>query len=346
MFPTSSTARAFAVFSAVAIVATACSSVTEPTLSPGDALAARKGGVVLTHPAGTLAERVQVGSLPWGIAVSSRGDVLTGLPFTSTVVGFSLSDPTTLRPPVVVSAYPLDVIFNKKGSVAYAAGRDGGEISAVDIRTNTVAGSIPIEPDIYRLALSRDESRIYATTLRGRLWTARTHGDPRATSVDLTDVWDPVQGKSLSPSGTDLYVASTNGKIWRLDPVTLAVRQTVTLPRRIQDIAATPDGSAVWAADENGSVVRLDPVTLAPTATVDLSLLGGAPFGLAISPDGARIYVASSRSGTLFIIAEPAPNSFDVTSVATGGTPRRIAFGENGAAAVVSNEWGYVDVVR
>jgi hypothetical protein len=41
-----------------------------------------------------------------------------------------------------------------------------------------------------------------------------------------------------------------------------------------------------------------------------------------------------------------APNSFDVTSVATGGVPRRIAFGLNGAAAVVSNEWGWVDVVR
>jgi DNA-binding beta-propeller fold protein YncE len=344
MLPTRrSTARAIAVFSAVAVVATACTSVTEPTLSPGDALAARRE--VLTHPVGTLAERVQVGSLPWGVAVSSRGDVLAGLPFTSTVVGFSLSDPTTLRPPVTVSAYPLDVIFNKKGSLAYASGRDGGGISEIDIRTNTVGATIPLGPDLYRLALSKDETRIYATTLQGRLWTARTHGDPRATYVDLSP-FSSIQGKSLSPSGTDLYVASTNGTIWRLDPVTLAVRQSVVLPRFIQDIAATPDGSAVWAADENGFVVRLDPMTLAPTATIDLSVLGGWPFGLAISPDGARIYVASSMSGKLFIIAETAPNSFDVTSVATGGTPRRIAFGENGAAAVVSNEWGWVDVVR
>jgi hypothetical protein len=30
----------------------------------------------------------------------------------------------------------------------------------------------------------------------------------------------------------------------------------------------------------------------------------------------------------------------------TGGVPRRIAFGPDGAAAVVSNEWSWVDVIR
>jgi DNA-binding beta-propeller fold protein YncE len=349
MLPTHrSTTRAFAVFTAAAVVATACTNVTEPTvLSPNDALAAKGGAnVVLTHPVGTLAQRVSLTSLPWGIAVSPRGDVLTVLPFTNSVAGFSLSNPTVARPPVTVNAYPLDVIFDKNGSTAYVGTRDGGTVDVVDIRTNTVTQSIPLGPDVYRLALSRDESRVYATTLRGRLWTARTHGDPRPTYVDLTDPWSPVQGKSLSPSGSDLYIASTNGTIWRLDPVTLAVRQSIVLPRQIQDIAATPDGSAVWAADENGYVVRLDPMTLAVTATVNLAALGGMPFGLAISPDGARIYAASSRSGQLFIIAETAPNTFGITPIAIGGTPRRIGFGENGAVAVVSNEANWVDIVR
>jgi DNA-binding beta-propeller fold protein YncE len=135
--------------------------------------------------------------------------------------------------------------------------------------------------------------------------------------------------------------------VWRLDPVTLEVRQSINLLfRQLQDIAAAPDGSTVWAADENGYVLKLDPVTLAPTATIDLTGSFGRPFGLAVSPDGERVYAASSASGRVFVIEETAPNTFDVTSLVTGGTPRRIAFGMSGAAAVVSNEGAWVDVIR
>lgn len=342
-----STVRRLAALSALA-AGTACTNLTEPLreLTPSEPLAA-KGNVSLTHPAGTLAQRVPLTSTPWGIAVSSRGVVLTVLPYANAVGGFSLSDPTTPRALVPVGQWPLDVIFNKTGTLAYVSTGVTGNIEVIDVRSNTVKESIPVGPDIYRLALSQDESRIYATTLRGRLWTAKTHGDPRPTYVDLADTWSPVQGRSLSPSGTDLYVASTNGSIWRLDPVTLAVRMTIALTgRAVQDIAVTPDGSALWAADENGSILRLDPNTLAPTAIIGLTAFGGRPFGLAVSPDGARVYAASSLTGTLFIIAETAPNTLETTSLSTGGAPRRIAFGENGAAAVVSNESGWVDIIR
>ena len=339
-------ARRIAAVAAVA-AATACTNVSEPTavLSPSEALMAKNSA--LTHPAGTLAERVPVSSLPWGIAVSPRGVVLTVLPFQNAIAGFTLGDPTAVRPPLAVSAYPMDVIFNRNGNLAYVAARFGGTIDVVDVRSNEVKGSIPLGQEIYRLALSAEETRIYATTLDGRLWTARTHGDPRATSVALTEPWASVQGKSLSPSGSDLYVAATNGMVWRLDPVTLEVRQSINLLfRQLQDIAAAPDGSTVWAADENGYVLKLDPVTLAPTATIDLTGSFGRPFGLAVSPDGERVYAASSASGRVFVIEETAPNTFGVTSLVTGGTPRRIAFGMSGAAAVVSNEGAWVDVIR
>jgi YVTN family beta-propeller protein len=342
--------RSTVLLMAAAVVVTACSDMTAPTagLSPAELEAAKGGHVALTHPAnGTISQTVPLASSPWGLAVSSRGDVLTVFPYASAVGGFALSDPTAARPQLAVGAYPLDVIFNRSGTIAYVSARSAGRVDVIDVRSNTVKSSIPLGVEIYRLALSRDETRIYATTLDGRLWTARTKGgDPGATSEDLAPIWSPIQGKALSPSGTDLFVASTTGQVWRLDPATLDVRQTVTLPRRIQDIAVTPDGSALWAADESGYVVRLDPATLTPTATVDLTGVGAQPFGLAISPDGARIYVASSLTGTVFIIAETAPNTFSATPVTTGGAPRRIAFGENGAVAVVSNEASWVDLIR
>jgi hypothetical protein len=39
-------------------------------------------------------------------------------------------------------------------------------------------------------------------------------------------------------------------------------------------------------------------------------------------------------------------NTFDVSSLYLGGDPRRIAFGENGAVAVVSNYYAGVSIIR
>ena len=345
MLPSRMTPNRLFVLTLATAAATACTNITEPTLlAPSEPLAA-KTKVGPTHPVGTLSQTVPlVGS--WGIAVSSAGDVLAVLPTANTIGGFSLSNPTALRQQLPVDGWPLDIIFNGRGTLAYVSSGNTGNVDVIDVKSNTIKDSIPLVPDIYRLTLSKNEARLYATTLRGQLWSVSTKGGVRRkSSIDLTDYWNPVQGSSLSPSGTDLYVASTNGTIWRLDPETLEIRQSIVLPRRIQDIAVTPDGSALWAADENGAVLRLDPMTLAPTATITTGGYGG-PFGLAISPDGARVYAAASQSGTLYIIAETAPNTFDVSSLYLGGDPRRIAFGENGAVAVVSNYYAGVSIIR
>jgi DNA-binding beta-propeller fold protein YncE len=164
-------------------------------------------------------------------------------------------------------------------------------------------------------------------------------------SIDLTDPWNNVNGGAIAPSGSDLYASSSAGYIWRLDPETLAIRAPAALPYVAQDIAVTPDGTALCAAAENGAILRLDPMTLAVTATITVGYGYGGPFGLAISPDGARVYAAASQSGTLYIVSETAPNTFDVSSIYVGD-PRRIAFSEDGSVAVVSNYYMGVHIIR
>ena len=111
--------------------------------------------------------------------------------------------------------------------------------------------------------------------------------------------------------------------------------------------ALEPRGDALWAAGEDGVVLKLDPMTLAVTATISTGQYGwGGPFGLAISPDGARVYATASQSSTLYIISEPTPNSFTVSSVYLGGEPRRIAFSADGATAVVSNYASGVQIIQ
>lgn len=348
MLRPSTIASRLAVLAMATAVATACTNISEPTapLSPSDALAA-KNKTGPTHPVGTLVQTVPFISGPWGIAVSSTGVVLTALPSANMIGGFSLSDPSAQRPTLTVDGWPLDIIINGKGTLAYVSSGNTGNIDVIDIKSNSKTDTIPLVQNIDRLRLSKKETRIYATTLAGQLWSADLKGGKKVkASIDLTDPWNNVNGGALAPSGTDLYASSSAGYIWRLDPETLAIRASAALPYAIQDIAVTPDGSALWAAAENGAILRLDPMTLAVTATIPVGYGYGGPFGLAISPDGARIYAAASQSSTLYILSEPTPNNFNVSSIYVGGDPRRIAFTEDGATAVVSNYYMGVHIIR
>jgi DNA-binding beta-propeller fold protein YncE len=345
MLPTRTTA---ALLAALAVVTTtACSDTADPLRPVPSAPLAAKGKSGLTHPAGVLSQTVPI-SGPWGIALASTGVVVVSLPSSNAISGFSLSDPTTLRPTLAVDGWPLDVIVNAKGTLAYVSSGNTGNIDVIDIKSNTKSDTIPLVQNIDRLRINPKETRIYATTLAGQLWSAPLKGGKKVkASIDLTDPWWAVNGGAIAPSGSDLYASSTAGYVWRLDPETLAIRASAALPHAIQDIAVTPDGSALWAAAEDGAVLKLDPLTLAVIATVPTGQYGyGGPFGLAISPDGARVYAAASGSGTLYIITETAPNTFDVSPLYLGGDPRRIAFSADGATAVVSNYYSGVHIIK
>ena len=346
MRPTRTTASRLVVLATATAIASACTDAGHPMkLAPTAPLAA-KNKTVLTHPAGVLAQTVPIGGT-WGIALSSNGDVLAAQPSVSTIGGFSLSDPTTLRPTLAVDGWPLDIIVDSKGTLAYVSSGSTGNIDVIDVKSNSKVDTIPLAPNIDRLRLSKKESVIYATTLDGRLWAAPLKGGKKIKApIDLTDPWNNVNGASLAPSGTDLYASSSAGYIWRLDPDKLTVRASASYYHVIQDIAVSPDGTALWAAAEDGSVLKLDPMTLAVTATITVGFGYGGPFGLAISPDGARVYAAASGSGTIYVISEPTPNTFDVNSIYVGGDPRRIAFSADGSTAVVSNYYSGVHIIQ
>ena len=344
MLPTRTTA---ALLAALAVATTAaCSDSADPLRPAPSAPLAAKSKSGLTHPAGVLSQTVPI-SGPWGIALASTGVVVVALPSSNAISGFSLSDPTTLRPTLAVDGWPLDIIVNAKGTLAYVSSGNTGNIDVIDIKSNTKADTIPLVQYIDRLRINPKETRIYATTLAGQLWSASLKGGKKVqASIDLTDPWWSVNGGAIAPSGSDLYASSTAGYVWRLDPETLAIRASATLPHAIQDIAVTPDGSALWAAAEDGAVLKLDPMTLAVIATIPIGYGYGGPFGLAISPDGARVYAAASQSGTIYIISEPTPNTFDVSSIFVGGDPRPIAFSADGSTAVVSNYYTGVHIIQ
>ena len=129
--------------------------------------------------------------------------------------------------------------------------------------------------------------------------------------------------------------------VWRLDAGTLAVLASRSLTSSPQDVALTPDETELYVANEGGFVDVLNPSTLQSVRR--LTLAGLLPFGLAITADGAQLYVTSPSTGTLAIV-DRLTGAVQVRPV--GGVPRRIAFDASGATAIVSNERNWVDIIR
>jgi len=67
-------------------------------------------------------------------------------------------------------------------------------------------------------------------------------------------------------------------------------------------------------------------------------------FGLAVSPDGAVIYVSRPNAGEIVIVDRAVLAVVD--TLATGGVPRRVAFNRLGTMAIIANENGWVDFIQ
>jgi DNA-binding beta-propeller fold protein YncE len=329
----------------VAATLVACGDVAPPTeLSPG-AVATEVVVAPPTHPAtGTPSVRLPVSAAPMGIAASSKGLAFVTQQYSNSIIGFRPERPLPMRTPVGVSARPQDVVFNKAGTIAWVATYDGGQVHQIDVLTNTVTRSFPVEAGLYRIVLSADESRLFVASVSGRLWSLHTHGDLQPTSVDLGAA---VSGLKIGPSG-DVYASTLAGGVYRLDPTTLNVlAQLSWYPWAIRDIAIAPDNSTMWfVAENNGFVEFLDPTSFALQGFITLDYWGAHPYAIEFTPDGTRAYVTSPAEGLLFIIERVSSNTFNISPLAVGGTPQHVAFSGNGAMALVSNESGGVDIIK
>jgi YVTN family beta-propeller protein len=296
--------------------------------------------VVLTHPSGVQAARVTgfVGR-PFAVRVSSQNVVYVTEQDANAVAPFDLA--TLVTPlPIAAGADPGDVVFNRTGRTALVSGYNDGLVQVIDVASGQRARVLPVAQNAYRLALSRDETRVFVTSTDGRLYAVPVDGSAPTSFVSLGSA---LSGLALTPTSETLIVSSTDGTIWKVNAATLQIiGSAATGGGRLQDVAIAPDESEIYAASEDGWVDVFDAATLQRKRRVTLP--GLSPFGLALTPDGAQLYVTSAVTGDLAIIDRTAGTV--VRTIKLTGTPRRVAFDQSGSTAVIANEGNWVDLVR
>jgi YVTN family beta-propeller protein len=292
---------------------------------------------VVAHPvAAALSARLSgINGRPFAVRISARGVIAITQQDLNTV---TLTDTTNSAPrSVKVGADPGDVVFNSTGSKAYVSAFNGGTITIVDVTSAAATATIPIAFNAYRLAIMPDDSKLFVTSTDGHVYVV----DLASLAVSSLALSGALNGCALDPHGASLYVTATSGTVWKIDVPTLRVVASVSTAPRAQEIAVAPTRGEVYVANETGWVDVLNASTLASQARIAVV---GAPFGLATTPDGAYLYVASPLVGSLAII--DATSRVTVKTLNAGGTPRRVVFDRLGLTGIVANEGNYVDVIR
>jgi YVTN family beta-propeller protein len=293
-------------------------------------------------PAGTVVASVPLLTQPWGAAVTSNGDF-----FVTTVEGTVARGtfPTYAFPTTIpVGSQALSVTVNAAGTFAYVAqGQDEGGtpgIAIIDLATNVVTDVIPImnKGISWCVALSKDEQTLFVGTEAGLVAV-----DVATRTVVNDHVADGgVNAISRAP-GSDLLYASVGGSVVvEVDGTTRAVRRTLAVNGgSLQETAASLDGTELYIADESGGLVIWDLETNQLKETIVEAQAG---FGLALSPNGKFIYVASTL-GTSITIVDRVTRTV-LRTLTPGGAPRRIAFNPVTGVALVTNAGGWVDFVN
>jgi YVTN family beta-propeller protein len=182
------------------------------------------------------------------------------------------------------------------GAAVYVVSTGTDTVSIVDVASNTVADTIAVGVDPVRIAASSDGSRAY-----------------------------------VANAGSD--------SISVIDVAQRQVVGTIALASSPGSLVVTPDGAALYVMIEGGQVAVVDTASASVTTAItvgpaDLGFLGGGG-GIAVSDDGARVYVTW---GELSVI-DTATNTV-VASNYVGICPTEIALSHDGAGVYVANNFG------
>ncbi len=266
---------------------------------------------------------IAIGGVPWGIAVNPAGtrayvaryDVTGSVVVINTASNLPVATITTGSGTRYVAVSP-------DGTRVYASNFDANTVSVIDAASNTVVATVTVGNRPSGIAVSPTGSFAYVTNENSNDFSVidtTTNTVIATTSVGGTGVGEQPHAVAFHPTAPKAYVMNTATNNFSIINTTTHGRAA---NRSIGDntnaVVFNAAGTRAYIA-ALGTVV-IDNATNNPLGTIN----GGAgPRGIAITPDGARVFVTNRFDGTVSAI--DAATQSVIGTIPVGSFPEGIA---------------------
>ncbi|MFG3497645.1 hypothetical protein [Streptomyces sp. NPDC047928] len=210
---------------------------------------------------------------------------------------------------------------------------------------NPSTAPIPLDLRPFDVAMSRDGRTLYACSgdEAGCVFVLDTETHTVRKKIDCPDATDML----LAPDGSRLYVTNREGRaVTVIDTSDNEVTGSLAMPGVPFDLAALSTGELIYAAVSDPSEVAV--IHTESGAVIRRFPLGESIFGLAVSPDDARLYVTDFGGGVdpVLHVVRTATETVEGTPIPVGLVPRAAAVTPDGGRIfVVNGQDGTLSVV-
>jgi PQQ-dependent catabolism-associated beta-propeller protein len=230
---------------------------------------------------------------------------------------------------VALSGSPITPPGQEESDVPADKKADG--IGVVDLASHKLERILPGGSDPEQFDFSRDGKKLYVANEDAN---AVSVVDTAAGKVLKTlKVGTEPEGVTTSPDGTRVFVTSeSTNEVHVIDTATASVVGTIKTDQRPRAVAFTPDGKKAYVTCESGGTVcvvdtranlitkRIHPPGKNPPAkNPGEKTSAPRPMGMALSPNGTRLYVTTGRGGSVVAIDT---TTDEITATADNVAPR------------------------